>query len=101
MLEFETLLDSSSIDSWGWEQIAQTIFRNYTLFDGFVVLHGTDSLAYTCSALSFMLQNLGKPIILTGKHASFWSRKRPPKRERRPRLSGRVRVPGAVRGAQK
>lgn len=66
MLEFEELLDSSSIDSKGWTQIARTIYRNYKLFDGFVVLHGTDSLAYTCSALSFMLQNLGKPVILTG-----------------------------------
>ena len=66
VLEFEELLDSSSIDSTGWVQIAETIHRNYTLFDGFVVLHGTDSLAYTCSALSFMLQNLGKPIIFTG-----------------------------------
>jgi 60kDa lysophospholipase len=67
VLEFEELLDSSSIDSKGWAEIAETIHRNYTLFDGFVVLHGTDSLAYTCSALSFMLQNLGKPVILTGK----------------------------------
>lgn len=67
VLEFEELLDSSSIDSHGWAEIACTIHRNYKLFDGFVVLHGTDSLAYTCSALSFMLQNLGKPVILTGK----------------------------------
>lgn len=66
MLEFEELLDSSSIDSKGWKDIAQTIYRNYRFFDGFVVLHGTDSLAYTCSALSFMFQNLGKPVILTG-----------------------------------
>ncbi|KAF3479408.1 lysophospholipase [Arthroderma uncinatum] len=64
--EFEELLDSSSIDAKGWAQIARTISWNYTLFDAFVVLHGTDSLAYTCSALSFMLQNLGKPVILTG-----------------------------------
>jgi len=67
--EFETLLDSSSIDSVGWTQIASVIYRNYHDFDGFVVLHGTDSLAYTCSALSFMLQDLGKPIILTGSQA--------------------------------
>jgi 60kDa lysophospholipase len=67
VLEFEELLDSSSIDSTGWVQIAETIHRNYTLFDGFVVLHGTDSLAYTCSALSFMLQNLGKPVVFTGR----------------------------------
>lgn len=67
--EFEELLDSCSIDAKGWKQIAQTIFRNYRTFDAFIVLHGTDSLAYTCSALSFMLQNLGKPIILTGSQA--------------------------------
>lgn len=66
VLEFTELLDSSSIDSQGWASIAQTIFWNYTLFDGFVVLHGTDSLAYTSSALSFMMQDLGKPVILTG-----------------------------------
>ena len=71
VLEFEELLDSSSIDSKGWTDIARTIYRNYTLFDGFVVLHGTDSLAYTCSALSFMLQNLGKPVIVTGKQKSL------------------------------
>lgn len=67
--EFEELLDSSSIDAKGWAQIAETIERNYTHFDGFVILHGTDSLAYTCSALSFMLQNLGKPVVLTGSQA--------------------------------
>lgn len=67
--EFETLLDSSSIDAVGWDIIAHTIYRNYQLYDGFVVLHGTDSLAYTASALSFMLENLGKPVILTGSQA--------------------------------
>jgi lysophospholipase len=69
VFEFEELLDSSSIDAKGWAEIAETVFRNYTLFDGFVILHGTDSLAYTCSALSFMLQNLGKPVVLTGSQA--------------------------------
>ena len=69
VFEFQELLDSSSIDAEGWSHIAQTIFRNYKLFDSFVILHGTDSLAYTCSALSFMLQNLGKPVILTGSQA--------------------------------
>ena len=71
VLEFEKLLDSSSIDAAGWDQIARTVERNYQLFDGFVILHGTDSLAYTASALSFMLQNLGKPVILTGAQASI------------------------------
>ncbi|KAJ5536439.1 hypothetical protein N7513_009625 [Penicillium frequentans] len=67
--EFEELLDSSSINAKGWAEIAESIYQNYTLFDGFVILHGTDSLAYTCSALSFMLQNLGKPVVLTGSQA--------------------------------
>lgn len=67
--EFDELLDSSSINAKGWTEIAQTVYQNYTLFDGFVILHGTDSLAYTCSALSFMLQNLGKPVVLTGSQA--------------------------------
>ncbi|KAL8922433.1 MAG: hypothetical protein Q9208_005155 [Pyrenodesmia sp. 3 TL-2023] len=66
VFEFDKLLDSSSIDAEGWTQIAETVHRNYRFFDGFVVLHGTDSLAYTCSALSFMLQDLGKPVVLTG-----------------------------------
>jgi lysophospholipase len=73
MYEFPTLLDSSSISSDGWTQIACTIQQNYSLFDGFVVLHGTDSLAYTSSALSFMLSHLGKPVILTGSQASIFA----------------------------
>ncbi len=71
VLEFEKLLDSSSIDAAGWDQIANSVQRNYQLFDAFVILHGTDSLAYTASALSFMLQNLGKAVILTGSQASI------------------------------
>ena len=50
VLEFAHLLDSSSVDAEGWDQIATVIYRNYDLYDGFVVLHGTDSLAYTSSA---------------------------------------------------
>lgn len=73
VFEFEELLDSSSIDAKGWAEIARTIYHNYTLFDGFVVLHGTDSLAYSCSALSFMLQNLGKPVVLTGSQSPMLS----------------------------
>lgn len=68
-LEFSPLLDSSSINAKGWGEIARAIQRNYRLFDAFVILHGTDSLAYTSSALSFMVSNLGKPVILTGSQA--------------------------------
>ncbi|GAB1314942.1 hypothetical protein MFIFM68171_05152 [Madurella fahalii] len=73
ILEFTPLLDSSSISSMGWTEIALTIKENYHLFDGFVVLHGTDSLAYTASALSFMMSDLGKPVILTGSQASIFA----------------------------
>ncbi|EPE05061.1 lysophospholipase-like protein [Ophiostoma piceae UAMH 11346] len=73
VLEFTPLLDSSSISSMGWTEIAQTVKENYHLFDGFVVLHGTDSLAYTASALSFMMSDLGKPVILTGSQASIFA----------------------------
>ncbi|KAI2609275.1 asparaginase-domain-containing protein [Hypoxylon sp. NC1633] len=72
-LEFSPLLDSSSISSFGWTHIANTIKANYHLFDGFVVLHGTDSLAYSASALSFMMEDLGKPVVLTGSQASIFA----------------------------
>ncbi|KAH7363054.1 lysophospholipase [Plectosphaerella cucumerina] len=73
VLEFSPLLDSSSISSNGWSEIAQTICENYRLYDGFVILHGTDSLSYTASALSFMLSDLGKPVILTGSQAPIFA----------------------------
>lgn len=69
--EFHPLLDSSSIASPGWTSIATCLQHNYAHYDAFVVLHGTDSLSYTASALSFMLLNLGKPVILTGSQSPF------------------------------
>lgn len=59
-------LDSSNMNPSIWVKIARIIQKNYTDFDGFVVLHGTDTMAYTASALSYMFGNLDKPIILTG-----------------------------------
>jgi L-asparaginase len=58
--------DSSDMNPADWITLAQTIHENYASFDGFVILHGTDTMAYTASALSFCLNNLGKPVILTG-----------------------------------
>lgn len=66
MLEFEELIDSSNIQLSDWVKIAKTIEANYKKYDGFVVLHGTDTMAYTASALSFMLENLNKTVIVTG-----------------------------------
>ena len=71
--EFHPLLDSSSISSAGWAQIADCVHANYALYDGFVILHGTDSLAYTASALSFIMSDLGKPVVLTGSQASIFA----------------------------
>ncbi|MFR8519798.1 MAG: asparaginase domain-containing protein, partial [Emergencia timonensis] len=66
MIEFDPLLDSSNIAVEQWNQIGRAIRDNYEAYDGFVVLHGTDTMAYTASALSFMLEGLSKPVILTG-----------------------------------
>ena len=60
------LLDSSDADPSFWKRLAKEIYDNYDLFDGFVVLHGTDTMAYTASALSLMLRGLNKPVVLTG-----------------------------------
>ena len=58
--------DSSDMTPEDWIKIAQIISAEYNRYDGFVVLHGTDTMAYTASALSFMLENLSKPVVLTG-----------------------------------
>jgi L-asparaginase len=68
-LDFVSLdepIDSSDVTPEVWSRLAGIIELNYADFDGFVVMHGTDTMAYTASALSFMLENLGKPVILTG-----------------------------------
>ena len=66
MLEFEELIDSSNMMISDWVKIAKTIEENYNYYDGFIVLHGTDTMAYTASALSFMLENLNKTVVVTG-----------------------------------
>jgi len=63
---FENPIDSSNMNPEHWAEIACTIENNYDKFDGFVVLHGSDTMSYSASALSFMLENLSKPIIFTG-----------------------------------
>lgn len=63
---FSPLIDSSDIRPESWQQMAQTVYDRYDDFDGFVILHGTDTMSYSASALSFMLENLGKPVVFTG-----------------------------------
>jgi L-asparaginase len=63
---FDPLLDSSNMNPQHWVELVTVIGQNYEKYDGFVVLHGSDTMSYTASALSFMLENLNKPVILTG-----------------------------------
>jgi L-asparaginase len=65
-ITFEPLIDSSDMAPAIWVRLAEMIEQNYASYDGFVILHGTDTMAYTASALSFLLGNLQKPVILTG-----------------------------------
>lgn len=66
VVEFDPLFDSSNMAVEQWVEIGKAIEERYSQYDGFVVLHGTDTMSYTASALSFMLENLDKPVILTG-----------------------------------
>ena len=66
VVSFDPPIDSSNMKPEYWSVIARIIVQDYDKFDGFVVLHGTDTMAYTASAVSFMLENLGKPVIFTG-----------------------------------
>ena len=65
-IQFDPPMDYSEMGPDSWMKIVKIIAENYARYDGFVVLHGTDTMSYTASALSFMLENLSKPVILTG-----------------------------------
>lgn len=66
LLEYQPLLDSTDIAVLDWQRMAADVAKREADFDGFVILHGTDTMAYTASALSFLLQGLSKPVVLTG-----------------------------------
>uniref|UniRef100_A0A6Q2Z2W1 asparaginase n=1 Tax=Esox lucius TaxID=8010 RepID=A0A6Q2Z2W1_ESOLU len=72
ILEYSPLLDSSNMTTDDWASIGKDIEKYYEKYDGFVILHGTDTMAYTASALSFMCEHLGKPIILTGSQVPIY-----------------------------
>jgi len=69
--EYEPLMDSSDLGPEDWIRLASDISSNYLHFDGFVVILGTDTMSFVASALTFMLENLGKPVILTGSQIPF------------------------------
>lgn len=86
---FDTLapvVDSSDITPLDWQRIAHRIEANYDLHDGFIILHGTDTLAYSSSALSFILENLSKPVVLTGAQLPIFH----------PRTDGVVNLSNAI-----
>ena len=64
--QFDPPMDSSDMEPDMWQKLVHVIHDNYERYQGFVILHGTDTMAYTASALSFMLEGLDKPVILTG-----------------------------------
>ncbi|MCH8550920.1 MAG: asparaginase [Natronospirillum sp.] len=70
--EYDPLLDSSQLSCQHWNQLARDIIEHYADYDGFVVLHGTDTMAYTSSALAFMLRGTRKPVVLTGSQIPVW-----------------------------
>ncbi|KAF7665819.1 hypothetical protein LDENG_00130740 [Lucifuga dentata] len=72
ILEYGPLLDSCNMTTEDWGRIGKDIEKNYENYNGFVVLHGTDTMAYTASALSFMCEHLGKPVILTGSQVPIY-----------------------------
>uniref|UniRef100_A0A8D8SFW5 asparaginase n=1 Tax=Cacopsylla melanoneura TaxID=428564 RepID=A0A8D8SFW5_9HEMI len=72
VLEHKSLLDSSNMTVSDWINIATDVFDCYAYFDGFVILHGTDTLCYSAAALSFMFENLGKTVIITGSQISIF-----------------------------
>lgn len=65
-ISFDPPIDSSNVEPETWIRLAEMIEQSYNDYDGFVILHGTDTMAYSASALSFLLENLGKPVVFTG-----------------------------------
>jgi L-asparaginase len=92
-MSFETLLDSANISITDWQYLYRIILENYQAYDGFVVIHGTDSMAYTASALSFMIQNLSKPIVFTGAQLPIGI----PRTDARENLLSAIEIAGSKR----
>lgn len=83
---FDPLIDSSDVEPTLWQQLAKIIRKNYDKYDGFVILHGTDTMAYSAAALSFMLEGLEKPVVFTGSQLPIG----------RPRTDGKENLVSAI-----
>jgi L-asparaginase len=93
---FNPPLDSSNINPEAWIKMAEIIEQNYTGFDGFIVLHGTDTMAYSASALSFMLENLAKPVVFTGSQLPVGS----PRTDAKENLISSLEIAAAVNNGE-
>ncbi len=93
VISFDPPIDSSNIRIDQWGDIAKIIAEHYEGFDGFIVLHGTDTMAYTASALSFMLRNLNKPVIFTGAQLPIGS----PRSDARENFIGALEIASAYK----
>ncbi|KAH8295471.1 hypothetical protein KR018_011489 [Drosophila ironensis] len=90
LVELSPLVDSSCMDMEDWQKIAVEISRTVDEYEGFVVLHGTDTMAYTASALAFMLENLTKPVVVTGAQLPIFE----PRSDGRDNLLGSILIAG-------
>ncbi len=90
---FDPLIDSSDVEPSFWQSLALLIQQRYDEYDGFVVLHGTDTMAYSASALSFMLENLAKPVVFTGSQLPIGV----PRTDGKENLISAVRIRGPPR----
>ena len=70
--EASTIKESADTSIEDWIDMGTEMASYYDAYDGFVILHGTDTMAFTASALSFMFKNLGKPVVLTGAQVNLW-----------------------------
>ncbi len=93
---FNPPLDSANVGPETWVKVADVIEQNYSNFDGFIVLHGTDTMAYSASALSFMLENLSKPVIFTGSQLPIGSLRTDAKEN----LISSVEIAAALKGRE-
>ena len=91
------IIDSSGIDPGNWVEIAGIIYDNYDKYDGFVILHGTDTMAYSASALSYMFEGLTKPIIFTGSQLPIGA----PRTDGKENLIAAVEIAAAKDGIQR
>lgn len=101
-IQFDPAMDSSEMGPESWMKIVKIIADNYQLYDGFVVLHGTDTMSFTASALSFMLENLSKPVHLyrfaiADRYVADRRERKPDHRHRDRRSQGK-RCPGCAGG---